>query len=91
MKLKCDKPLSNFAFNYSWRRYIEHPTLRFEEAAAVNSAMHRAAAGLVGQPFLAALLQWCESSDVSDAVEAVREAGALHPSTFQLNVSAFCG
>ena len=23
MKLKCDEPLSNFAFNFNWRRYIE--------------------------------------------------------------------
>ena len=52
---------------------FRHPTLRFEEAAAVNAAMHRAAAEMIGQPFLESLLEWCEGDDVADAVESVRE------------------
>ena len=51
-----------------------HPTLQFPEAAAVNAAMHRAAAEMVGQPFLESLLEWCEGDDVADAVEKAREA-----------------
>ena len=53
---------------------FKHPALRFEEAAAVNAAMHRRAAEMVGQPFLASLLEWCEGDDVAEAVEGVREA-----------------
>ena len=52
---------------------FRHPTLRFEEAAAVNAAMHRAAAEMIGQPFLESLLEWCEGDDVADAVESARE------------------
>ena len=51
-----------------------HPTLQFPEVAAVNAAMHRAAAEMVGEPFLESLLEWCEGDDVADAVEKAREA-----------------
>ena len=51
-----------------------HPTLQFPEAAAVNAAMHRAAARWWSQPFLESLLEWCEGDDVADAVEKAREA-----------------
>ena len=40
----------------------------------MNAAMHRAAAEMVGQPFLESLLEWCEGDDVADAVEKAREA-----------------
>jgi ATP-dependent RNA helicase DHX57 len=55
------------------RMKFTHPTLRFEEAAAVNAAAHRFAAELVGEPFLERVLEWCEGEDVADAVESARE------------------
>ena len=31
LKLKCDEPLSNFAFNFNLRRYIEQTATTWEE------------------------------------------------------------
>jgi hypothetical protein len=53
------KPVSKFAFQvHNLQRYIE-------EAAAVNAAMHHAAASMIGQPLLQSLLDWCEGDDVA--------------------------
>ena len=51
-----------------------HPALRFEEAAAVNRALHAFAATKCGSPHVRDVLEWCEGDDVPEAVERAREA-----------------
>ena len=36
MKLKCDEPLSNVAFSFNVRRYIEDAVTRFEARATAS-------------------------------------------------------
>jgi uncharacterized membrane protein YqiK len=37
LKLKCDEPLSNFAFSFNWRRYAKEAKDRMREMAMAEA------------------------------------------------------
>ena len=92
LKLKRDKVVSRFAFNFNLRRYIEaprwvhvrvraQPVQRHEQVADEEPV--RAGAARVGRGAAVHLLQHVD-------VPPARGQG-LHSSTFRLIASAFCG
>ena len=77
MKLKCDEPLSDFAFSFNLRRYIQ--------GLAVGMFSVAPPIAIITVAIVASISL---SGVYGVAISAVGRG--LHSSTFRLNLSAFC-
>jgi hypothetical protein len=92
LKLKCDRPLSNFASNFNLRRYA---VVRHGLHAYCNVAGQGEEGGAAATVWSVDAARVCrvKAAKLLDTAPAVGGGGGrgLHSSTSRLNVSAFCG
>ena len=87
LKLEYDEPLSNLAFNLSWRRYITVRDARRRLLAAITVDYEIAVTDVAAAADMQALIKAVAPADL--VVELKAAGRGLHSSTFQLNLSRF--